>query len=271
MPRRTVLIIVPIVFAVCLLLIFAGIVTAAELVKAKNGSGIVGYKDTPILPWCGYYQHDPDRPAPPRVIPKAGNGFSVAPPDAIILFNGKDMSKWKKSDWKLDLDNGELVAANGNLSTNESFGDCQLHIEWMAPDPPQGSFWDHGNNGVLLMGLFEIQIFDSYSTKIYPDGQAASVYGQTPPMVDACRKPGKWQSFDIIFFAPIFKNGKLNKPAHVTVFHNGVLAHHNQKIYGPTGHRILPQYTEPIAEKLPLSLYGHNNPVRFRNIWIRPL
>jgi hypothetical protein len=141
----------------------------------------------------------------------------------------------------------------------------------MAPDPPQGHMFDRGNNGVMLMGLFEIQIFDSYTEKLYPDGQAASVYAQTPPRINACRKPGQWQSYDIIFFAPVFKDGKLEKPARVTVLHNGVLVHHNQEIFGPTGHRILPKYDKPIPSKLPLSLSAHNNPVRFRNIWIRSL
>jgi hypothetical protein len=157
------------------------------------------------------------------------------------------------------------------LTTKQSFGDCQLHLEWQTPDPPQGHMFDRGNNGVLLMGRFEIQIYDSYTEKLYPDGQAASIYAQTPPMVNACRKPGQWQTFDIIFFAPVFKDGKLEKEAYVTVLHNGLLVHHNQKIYGPTGHKILPSYDEPIPEKSPLVLSAHNNPVRFRNIWIRPL
>ncbi len=134
-----------------------------------------------------------------------------------------------------------------------------------------GDDWDHGNNGVLMMGLFEIQIFDTYTTPLYPDGQAASVYAQTPPMVNACRAPGQWQTYDIIFFAPVFKDGKLESPARVTMLHNGVLVHHNQEIYGPTGHRILAKYDKPIEPKRPLVLSGHNNPVRFRNIWIRPL
>ena len=243
-----------------------------KLVQAKDGSGIIGYKDTPILPWCGYHVHDPDRPAPPKVTPgllgieeKTG----TAPSDAIKLFNGTDLSKWKPSDWKVE--NGELIAVSGNLTTKQEFGDCQLHLEWRTPDPPQGHMFDRGNNGVMLMGLFEIQIYDSYTEKLYPDGQAASVYGQSPPMVNACRKPGQWQTFDIIFFAPVFKDGKLEKEAYVTVLHNGLLVHHNQKIYGPTGHRILPSYDEPIPEKSPLVLSAHNNPVRFRNIWIRPL
>ena len=244
----------------------------AKLVQAKDGSGIIGYKDTKIQPWCGYHVHDPDRPAPPKVTPgllgieeKAG----TAPSNAVKLFNGMDLSKWQPSDWKIE--NGELIAVSGELSTKQSFGNCQLHLEWQTPDPPQGHMFDRGNNGVMLMGLFEIQVYDSYTEKLYPDGQAASVYGQTPPMVNACRKPGQWQTFDIIFFAPVFKDGKLEKEAYVTVLHNGLLVHHNQKIYGPTGHRILPSYDQPIPEKGPLVLSAHNNPVRFRNIWIRPL
>jgi len=258
--------------ALALSLTFSATGVAAELVKAKDGSGVIGYKDTPILPWCGYCVHDPDRPAPKKVTPgkpSTEEKLGAAPSDAIVLFDGKDFSQWQPSDWKTE--NGELIAVTGNLTTKQPFGDCQLHIEWMAPDPPQGGFWDRGNNGVMLMGLFEIQIYDSYSEKIYPDGQAAAIYGQTPPLVNACRKPGQWQGFDIVFFAPAFKDGKVEKPAFVTIFHNGLLVHHNQEIFGPTGHRILPKYDKPTPEKLPLSLSAHNNPVRFRNIWLRAL
>lgn len=240
-----------------------------KLVKAKDGSGIVGYKDTPVLPWCGYHVHDPDRPAPPKVTP-GRSPFLQAPSDAVILFDGENgLTQWQASDWKVE--DGEFIAVSGRLTTKQAFGDCQLHLEWQAPNPPQGHKWDRGNNGVLLMGLFEIQIYDTYTTQLYPDGQAASVYGQTPPRVNACLPPGQWQSYDIFFVAPVFKDGKLEKPARVTVLHNGVLVHHNQKIYGPTGHRILPKYDKPIPPKQPLSLSSHNNPVRFRNIWIRPL
>ncbi|UCF43113.1 MAG: DUF1080 domain-containing protein [Planctomycetota bacterium] len=243
-----------------------------KLFKAKDGSGIIGYKDTPILPWCGYHVHDPDRPAPKKVTPAPPDiegKTGTAPSDAIVLFDGTDLSQWERSDWKIE--NGELIAVSDELTSKQAFGDCQLHIEWQAPDPPRGDIWDRGNNGVMLMGLFEIQVYDSYTEKLYPDGQAASIYGQTPPLVNACRRPGQWQSYDIIFFAPVFKSGKLEKPAYVTVIHNGVLVHHNQEIYGPTGHRFLPQYNKPIPEKLPLSLSAHDNPVRFRNIWLRPL
>jgi len=269
--KRAVIITIALAVALITLLVHSASSISAELVEAKDGSGIVGYKDTPILPWCGYHQHDPDRPAPPKVTPPtpADDKPAGAPSDAVILFDGKNLEKWQRSDWRIE--NGELIAVTGHLTTKEAFGDCQLHLEWMAPDPPQGDDWNHGNNGVMLMGLFEIQIFDTYTTQLYPDGQAAAVYGQTPPMVNACRPPGQWQSFDIIFYAPVFKNGKLEKPAFVTIFHNGLLVHHNQQIYGPTGHRRLPKYDKPIPEKLPLALAGHHNPVRFRNIWLRPL
>lgn len=266
MIRRRTAVAVTIALVLTGLLIYSTTVIAAELVKAKDGSGIVGYKDTPVLPWCGYHVHDPDRPAPPKVTPGRRRG---APSDAVVLFNGDDLSQWNASDWKVE--DGELIAVSGELTTKASFGDCQLHLEWQAPNPPVGEDWDHGNNGVMLMSLFEIQVFDTYTTLLYPDGQAASVYGQTPPLVNVCRAPGQWQTYDIIFFAPVFEKDKLVKPAYVTVLHNGVLVHHNQQIYGPTGHRIMPKYDEPIPAKQPFSLSGHNNPVRFRNIWIRPL
>lgn len=251
-------------------------VRAAEehpgLVYAKDGSGVYGYKDTPILPWCGYLVHDPDRPAPARIDPgepSTQDKVGTAPSDAIVLFDGKDVSQWEPSEWKI-VDACLEAVGGGRLVTKEKFGDFQLHLEWQAPDPPRGDRFDRGNSGVLIMGQFEVQIFDSYTEKIYADGQAAAIYGQTPPLVNACRKPGEWQSFDIIFSAPVFKFGGLVKPATVTVLHNGVLAHHNQEIMGKTGHRILPYYG-PLPEKMPFELGAHNNPVRFRNIWIRPL
>jgi len=264
--NRPAAIVASIVLFLGVVLICSVTIAVAEVVKAKDGSGIPGYKDTPILPWCGYHVHDPDRPVPPKVTPGRRRG---APSDAIVLFDGTNLSQWNESDWKIE--DGELIAVSGSLTTKEAFGDCQLHLEWQTPNPPVGGEWDRGNNGVKLMGLFEIQIFDTYTTPLYPDGQAASVYGQTPPLVNACRAPGRWQSYDIIFFAPVFEDDKLVKPAYVTVLHNGLLVHHNQEIHGPTGHRILPKYDQPIAAKLPLSLAAHHNPVRFRDIWIRPL
>jgi hypothetical protein len=266
MKRSRLVVAVSVTITLVVLLAYSARVVAVELVKAKDGAGIVGYKDTPVQPWSGYHVHDPDRTTPRRVEPGTAGG---APSDAIVLFDGTDLSQWQPTTWKIE--DREIVAVSGNLTTKESFGDCQLHLEWQAPNPPVGSDWDHGNNGVLLMGLFEIQIFDTYTTPLYPDGQAASVYGQTPPLVNVCRKPGRWQTYDIIFYAPVFKDGKFASPARVTMLHNGVLVHHNQEIYGPTGHRILAKYDTPIEPKQPLTLSGHNNPVRFRNIWLRPL
>jgi len=202
--RLVAVVVVAVVFA---LLAYSATVVAVEVIKAKDGSGIPGYKDTPVQPWSGYHVHDPDRPAPRRVQPGISSG---APSDAAVLFDGTDLSKWERTTWKIEDE--ELVAVSGNLTTKESFGDCQLHLEWQAPDPPVGDDWDHGNNGVMLMGLFEIQIFDTYTTPLYPDGQAASVYAQTPPLVNACRKPGQWQSYDIIFYTPVFKDASSSAP-----------------------------------------------------------
>jgi hypothetical protein len=140
----------------------------------------------------------------------------------------------------------------------------------MAPAHFEGPWYNKGNNGVMLMGLYEIQIFDSWNEKIYPDGQTAAIYGQTPPLVNASRPPGEWQSYDIVFIAPKFDGDKLVKPARVTVFHNGMLAQHDEEIHGETGHRILPEYKTKKSTG-PLMLSGHDCPVRFRNIWVRPI
>lgn len=240
---------------------------AAELVQARDGSGIVGYKDTPKLPWCDYLVHDPDRPAPPKVHPGPFAESLTPPADAVVLFDGGDLSAFKANRWSID--SGELVAGEGSLTSLESFGDCQIHLEWQTPADFDGHAFDRGNNGVMLMGLFEIQIFESWHEKLYPDGQAAAIYGQTPPMVNACRPPGEWQSYDIVFTAPKFEGDRLVSPARVTVLHNGVLVHLDQEIHGKTGHRVLPEYPAGV-ETGPLVLYGHNCPVRFRNIWVRP-
>ena len=243
----------------------AGAGAQSKLVDAKDGSGVFGYKHTPIQPWSGYHVHDPDRPKPPRVDTEAG-----VPSDAIVLFNGRDLSEWQPAKWKVE--NGYVEATEGNLVSRREFGDCQLHLEWRTPDPPYGdNKMNSGNSGVHLMGLVEVQIFDSYTTKIYPDGQAAAVYGQTPPLVNASRKPGVWQTYEIVFFAPRWKDGKLDQPARVTVFHNGVLVQHNQEVYGESAHATLPKALPIGMTSGPLHLSGHHNPVRFRNIWVRPL
>jgi len=251
----------------------------AELVERKTPSGtVVGYKDTPLLPSTEgkYHVHDPDRPLPKHVETNpadTGDEPGKAPSDAIVLFDGRDLSRWKPSSWKVENGYAEVSQGHSLLETKEPFGDCQLHLEWMAPTTPAGHMMDRGNSGVLLMGLYEIQIFDSHpmhAEQIYPDGQAASIYGQTPPLVNACRRPGQWQTFDIIFTAPVFQDEKLVKRATVTMLHNGVLVHESQEIMGPMTHRRIIPY-QAHAAKLPLTLQGHGSPVRFRNMWIRPL
>lgn len=246
---------------------------AAELISRPiDGGEVVGYKDTPILPWTEgkWHVHDPDRPYPAIVTP--GQSSDSRPPsDAIVLFDGNDLSKWQPSNW--EVKDGSVVAGQGSLLSKDAFGDCQLHIEWMAPNAPSKQMMSRGNSGVILMTKYEIQIFDSHAsnqTQIYPDGQAASIYGQTPPLVNACRKPGQWQSYDIFFTSPVFDDGKLVSPGKVTMLHNGVLVHLNQPIMGPMAHRVILPY-EAHEAKLPLLLQGHGSPVQFRNIWIREL
>lgn len=241
---------------------------AEELIFARDGSGVYGYTNTPVLPWCGFHVHDPNRPAPPRINPGPATASAPAPADAIILFNGTDLSRWQTPAWKVE--EGCLVAGDGAFATQQSFTNFQLHLEWMAPKNFEGPWYNRGNNGVLLHGLYEIQIFDSFNEKLYPDGQAASIYGQTPPLVNVTRAPGEWQSYDVVFTAPVFEGGKLKQPARVTMFHNGVLVHLNEAVHGATGHKIQPAY-KPGVTSGPITLGGHGCPVKFRNIWIRPL
>lgn len=242
----------------------------------------VGYTDTPVLPGMKWRVHDPDRPQAPEVDPGTGVPPAVPgvpPSDAVVLFDGKDLSRWRTADGKEPgwiLRDGVLevppprTPGGGDLLTKDAFGDCQFHVEWAAPDPPQGDLMNRGNSGVYFFGLYEVQIFDSYRGGIYADGQAAAIYGQYPPLVNACRRPGEWQAFDILFTAPRFQEGRLASPAFVTVLHNGVCVHHHRPILGPTQHRALPKYV-PHGPEGPIRLQAHGNPVRFRNIWVRPI
>ncbi len=261
------------------LLLISQIAHGQELVTRKTETGtIVGYVDTPRMPWTNdkYCVHDPDRPVPKVVIPAAADAdrIGAAPPsDAVVLFDGKNVQAWKPSSWKI-MD-GALEAGHESLETRDAFGDCQLHIEFRTPARPSENFMNRGNSGVLLMGKYEVQIFDSWhehSQQIYPDGQAASIYGQTPPRVNACRAPGQWQTLDIVFTTPRFAvdGQKETRPGTITMLHNGVLVHLEQAIYGEMAHRqIVPLKEHP--SKLPLVLQGHGSPVQFRNIWLRPL
>lgn len=260
-------------FTITFLLMAAGALAAGapahKLIEARDGSGIIGYKDTPLQPWSGFHTHDPDRPAPPRVDPGPETPPAPVPADATVLFGGKAIDAWvPAAEWAIK--DGVLTAGKGFLTTKEEYGDCQLHLEWATPEKLSDNIMNRGNNGVMMLGLFEVQIFDSYYTKLYPDGQAASVYGQTPPRVNVSRKPGQWQTYDIMVTAPVIKDGKVLKPARITMLHNGVLVHLNQEVYGDTPHAGLASYKNA-KERGPISLMGHNEPVRFRNIWIRKL
>ena len=233
----------------------------------------VGYDDTPMLPGSKWRVHDGTRPQPRIVTPGGESG--QPPSDAVILFDGKDLSAWvgregAEAQWKVE--NGYMeVTRTGNIQTKEHFADCQLHIEWAAPAEVRGSSQGRGNSGVFLMGRYEIQVLDGYHNITYADGITASIYGQYPPLVNSCRKPGEWQTYDIFFVASRFEGDKLVSHAYITVVHNGVLVHHHQKAMGPTGHRSLSSYDRPHPPKGPLMLQDHGDPVRYRNIWVRPL
>lgn len=226
------------------------------------------------LPPCP--QHARDCPAPPVI--DAGPGTEPAPPptDAIVLFDGKDLSKWRGADgsptrWKVKNGYMEVAAGTGGIQTVQGFGDVQLHIEWASPAPPKGTDQDRGNSGVFLMGQYEVQVLDSWGNTTYPDGQAAAIYGQFPPLVNASRAPGEWQSYDIVFHRPRFRaDGSLEQAATMTVFHNGVLVQDHRTLTGPTAHQSRPPFTAH-PDQLPISLQDHGHPVRFRNVWVRRL
>jgi len=227
----------------------------------------------PTLAWP---IHSMERPQPSVVTPAPADRPTAPPADAIVLFDGTGLSQWeddsgRAAPWKVANGYVEIVAGSGEIRTKRGFGDCQLHIEWMAPTPPHGEGQDRGNSGVYLMSTYEVQVLDSYDNRTYPDGQAAAVYGQYPPLVNASRPPGEWQSYDIIFHRPRFDSqGKLLQPARVTVFHNGVLVQDNVTLSGPTAHRRRPPYAAH-PDRLPIHLQDHGSPVRYRNIWIRAL
>jgi len=223
--------------------------------------------------------HDLNRPVPPVIEPGTASTQETpgrAPSDAVVLFDGKDLSQWAATDngpakWKVESGYFEVVPKTGFIHTREAFGDCQLHVEFAAPNPPKGESQGRGNSGVFLQGLYETQVLDSYQNKTYADGQAAAIYGQYPPLVNASRPPGHWQIYDIIFHGPRFDaSGKLTRPARETVLHNGVLVQDNVELTGPTAHGERPPY-KATPEKLPLALQDHGDPVRYRNIWIREL
>ena len=231
---------------------------------------------TPSSPWK---PNDRLRPLPPVITPGTASTQASAgapPSDAILLFNGKDLSNWesiKGGPARWAVGNGYFVVqpGTGDIRTKDSYGDCQLHVEWATPNPPHGTDQDRGNSGLFLQGLYEIQVLDSYENVTYADGEASAVYGQYPPLVNASRKPGEWQTYDIVFHGARFDSqGRLTRRATVTIFHNGVLVQDHVEIKGQNADHVGPPYP-PTPAKLPLRLQDHNHPVRYRNIWIREL
>jgi hypothetical protein len=221
-------------------------------------------------------QHDIHRPKPPVVEPAAGAIAARPPRDAVVLFDGKGLDAWKAHDggpatWRVADGYMETIPGAGMIETKQPFGDIQLHVEWATPDPPVGKSQDRGNSGVFLMGQFEIQVLDSYKADTYADGQAGAIYGQFPPLANASRPPGEWQSYDIAFRRPRFDgSGKLTEPARVTVFHNGILIQNSEEPFGPTSWLKWLPY-EDQGGRGPIALQDHDHPVRYRNLWVREL
>ncbi len=220
--------------------------------------------------------HDPERPLPPVVDPGPYSGPAAPPSDAVVLFGGTDLSAWENAEggpagWTVENGYMEVKKEAGSIQTKIGFGDCQLHVEWMAPLPAEGDSQDRGNSGVFLMQKYEIQVLDNFNNTTYADGMAGAVYGQYPPMVNTCRPPGEWQTYDIVFRRPRFEeNGEILEKAVFTVFHNGVMIQDHVQPTGPTEWKKRPPYSKH-PDRMPISLQNHGNPVRFRNIWIREL
>jgi len=228
----------------------------------------VQYVDTEQQPWSEYKVHDMERPHPPKV--NAPGCVSVpAPAGATVLFDGSDTSAFKGG-W--DIVDGAMVAnKTGGVSTKESFGSCHLHLEWRVPAGRKVNGQKGGNSGVFMMGRYEVQIQESYANVTYADGQAAAIYGQSPPQVNASLPQGEWNSYDIIFEAPKYGKNGVEREAYMTIVHNGVVVHSHQIVYGPTSHKKAAKYPLTHSEKAPFSLQWHSDPIEFRNIWIQSI
>jgi hypothetical protein len=278
---------------------------AAQAPREIEIGGVSGFKDTPMEPGLPWHVHDPERPQPAIVAPGT---FSTQeqpgkpPADAIVLFDGKDLSQWqdksgKAAPWRLE--NGAMIAAKSDIVSTRQFGDIQLHVEFCEPAPARGSGQSRGNSGVFLMDQYEVQVLDGYQNKTYADGATGGLYGQHPPLANVCLPPGQWQVYDIIFTAPRFEtntapkpaqpaaqtpataatptqfecadpNVTVKTPAYITVIQNGVVVQNHQSLRGPTGWRIAAKYT-PHGPTGPVGLQFHNDPVSFRNIWVRSI
>jgi len=236
-----------------------------------------GYQDTPMVPGTNWHVHDGERPQPPVVRPtNLGEIGPVLPPDdAIVLFDGSDLDEWAAdrddgpAGWEIVGDAMRVVPGTGGIHTRRDFGDIQLHVEWAAPSEVKGEGQGRGNSGVFLMRRYEVQVLDCYENPTYPDGATGAIYGQYPPLVNACVPPGEWHTYDIMWEAPAFDGDQVSKPAYITVIHNGVLLHHRTELMGLTSHKEIPPYT-PHGEA-GIGLQDHGDLVQFRNIWVRDL
>jgi hypothetical protein len=271
-------------FLALLMLISCSQIPAATAQEKPADEKIDGFTDTPLIPGTNWTIHDPRRPQPPVVTPaKNFSQGAAAPSDAEVLFDGKDLSKWqdaqgKDAAWKVADGYTETAPRGGLIRTRGKWADFQLHVEWAAPTTARGSGQGRGNSGVLINNMYEVQVLDSYQAKTYPDGQAGSLYGQAPPLVNSSLPPGEWQTYDIIFESPLWNDaGEQTKKAVITVLHNGVLIHHRHEFTGGTDGisrevpwKTLPKYTRHEPQVF-IALQDHSNPVRYRNIWIREI
>jgi hypothetical protein len=250
---------------------------AAQGAVSDASGAIIGFTALAEIPGTPWRIHDAARPHPRVITP--GASPAAAPSDAIVLFDGKDLSKWARSrngelsdaPWPVKDGYFETGAGTGSFVTREKFGDVQLHVEFATPSPGRGASQDRGNSGVIFMGRYEVQVLDSFENVTYADGQAAAIYGEYPPLVNAARRPGEWQTYDIVFEAPKFKGAMVLAPAYLTVFWNGVLVQHRRPVMGSTSATATVHQYTPHDPELPLTLQDHSHPVRYRNIWIRRL
>ena len=256
-------------------LLIAGIV---QITSAAEEEAPTGYTDTPLLPGSKWHVHDGNRPHPQTVAPGSFSTDQQAgkpPSDAVILFDGKSLDAWQgekggPARWTVENGYMEVKAGTGSIVTRQKFSDYQLHVEFWEPSPAKGHSQERGNSGVFLAGLYEVQVLDGYDNVTYADGQVSALYGQSPPLVNAARPPGHWQTYDILFTTPRFTGGKVSKAGYVTVLLNGVVTQDHTELLGPTVHHALPKWVAHEPD-MPIVLQDHTMPIRFRNIWVRPL
>ena len=227
----------------------------------------LGYDNTPLLPGQQWNVHVSTRPQP-RIVPPGSAGSP--PDDAVVLFDGTSLDGWESvndapAQWTLGNGYMQVVPGTGDIRSRIQFGDSQIHVEFASPSAVKGESQSRGNSGVFLMGIYEIQVLDCYDNPTYADGTSAGIYGQFPPLVNACLPPGQWQEYDIIWVGPKFDGDKLIAPARVTILHNGVVVHHDQSLSGPTAHQKLLEY-QPHPEESALRLQDHGDLVRFEHL-----